>query len=197
MAGVFRATRTPTKGASTPLLRWTYWREYTASEPAYRTYAEGGEIDSLKVQLVYKKRKQEGLWWWANCSAGISSKASIRHHYTRLLRRAFEDALRESGYAKDGPRLVKEDGKEGLTGSLQILGMAKVADERWVNVKEECSRVVDEVVKLHRRPLRTPGSGRLQSRQQKPPADKGRPGFRRGRPHPVSSTDASSPATSW
>lgn len=151
MAGVFRAARTPTKSSSTPLLRWTYWRDYTASQPAYNVYTEGSEIDALKVGLVYKKKKQEGLWWWANCAAALSTKSTIRHHYTRLLRRGFEDALKKKGYTTDGQRAIKDDGK-ALEGSLQLLGMAKLGDKSWNAVEEECAKVLDQVIKANSQP---------------------------------------------
>jgi hypothetical protein len=138
------------------------------SEPAYRSYAEGSEIDALKVQLVYKKKKQEGLWWWANCVAGISTKATIRHWHTRRLRKGLEDALKERGYASDGLRLEKDDGKEALTGSLQLLGTVKVADPKWATVREECAKVLDQVIYLHSKPaLSTEGSQRSQRKTQK------------------------------
>jgi len=150
MAGVFRATRTPTKSSSTPLLRWTYWRDYTASGPAFLTYTEGGEIDALKVKLVYNKKKQEGLWWWANVSSQLNNKAAIRHHFARVLRRGFDNALKARGYAHDGMRLIAADGK-ALEGSLQILGVAKIGDERWEDVKDECESILDQVITLQSR----------------------------------------------
>ena len=195
MAGVFRAARTPTKSTSNRLLRWIYWRDYTCSEPAYRTFSEGSEIDRLKVELVYKKKEREGLWWWANCASGISSKATIRHHYTRVLRRAWEQALKERGYARDGSRRIEGDGKEGLTGSLQLLGVAKVADAPWDNVREQCLKVLDQVVKLQTTPLRA--RGRQKQRQldhhRKAPEPREKPLFRRVSLKPSSTTTTSNP----
>jgi hypothetical protein len=157
-----------------------YWREYTCSEPAYRTFSEGSEIDALKVGLVYKKKQQEGLWWWANCASGISNKATIRHFYTRKLRKAWEHALNEKGYASDGSRRVEGDGIKGLTGSLQLLGIARVADAPWDEVKEQCASVLDEVTRLHARPLQAREKQKPVDHQRRPPSKaKSKSGARR------------------
>jgi hypothetical protein len=150
MSGVFRANRTTTKSSFTSTFRWMYWREYTASEPAFRIHAEGGDIDRLKLHLTYKKKQEKGLWWWANSSLSVSPRSTIRHYYTRLLRRSFENALKERGYSKDGSRIKRdsEEGGEGLTGTLQILANAKVADKKWDNVQEDCRNTLDLVIKL-------------------------------------------------
>jgi hypothetical protein len=152
MSGVFRVSRAPAKTSALPAFRWIYWREYTASEPAFRVHTEGSEIDRLKLHLTYGKREEKGLWWWANCTLSVSPKSTVRHHYARRLRRGLEDALKARGFATDGSLISREgeDGGKGLPGTLQLLGNAKAADAKWDNLSEQCLRMLDAVIKLQR-----------------------------------------------
>ncbi|KIW09385.1 uncharacterized protein PV09_00279 [Verruconis gallopava] len=147
MSGVFRTARKPTKISKNSIFRWTYWREYTASEPCFKATLQGNGVQALKVRFIYEKREQKGLWWWATCATGLSSKRFIRHHFAKRLRKGFEVALEKKGYAKNGTRSI-QDGKPELTGSLQMIGTAKITDPRWSNVQQECDNVLDMIIKL-------------------------------------------------
>lgn len=153
MSGIFRHNRYPTKTAHSPFFRWTYWRQYTASEAAYSRIAEDGTaMDRLVIENVYKKRKQVGLWWWATLPTKVHTKSTVRHHYARTLRNAFIAALNERGFQKDGTR---DEGftcsplrLEDLQGSLQMLGNARVMDVKLADLRRECLNVVDQIIKF-------------------------------------------------
>ena len=96
MSAVFRLDRTPTRTGSLSGFRWTYYRAYTASEAAFRIHADGGELDRLRVYQAYKKRKEEGLWWFAGTFSTVSQRGFIRHHYAKVLRQEFEEKFRKT-----------------------------------------------------------------------------------------------------
>lgn len=147
MSHVFRHKRDLTRFGFERAFRWLYWHQYTATEASYRAIAEGTDIDRIKIRRTYSKREEKGLWWFANCAVGVSISSAIRHNRSKLLRRAFTDALTTRGYEKDGSR-TESDERLPLTGTLQIFGTAKAVETaKWEDLRSQLLKMLDEITK--------------------------------------------------
>lgn len=110
---------------------------------------------NIKIRRKLAAFDPQGFYWRVNCPQEISKKAVVRNTCKGDFKKAFEWALAEAGWDKDGKPLDSNGTQERLTGAV-LLSISKDPTRVLTAKKEDLRRDAGDVVK------------KLAARQDKP-----------------------------